>query len=123
MLGDAHDAQQFCELRELGGCSGPLQQHHILNRGKLRNIRGALKYCDDHREILLADICAAHNVNRIADAKKPRAALLQARVDLFGEDYVSGVLEGLRALCRVPPPEWRLEALLGAFTQTSPVSN
>jgi hypothetical protein len=62
--------------------------------------------------VLIADICHIHNTSRVPDQKKWRAYLLQMRVDLFGWDYVSGVLEGLRALCRVPPPEWRLDALL-----------
>lgn len=102
----------FCELRELGGCAGGLQRHHVLNRGKLRNIPGAMKYIEKHSEILLADICAAHNTSRIADLKKARALLLQARVDLWGQDYVEGVLDGLRAATKTGTPEWKLSALL-----------
>lgn len=104
---------QQCELSHLGGCSGPLQRHHVLNRGHLRNIPKALKYCDDHADVLTAQICAAHNTLRVADTKQARAMLLQARVDSFGYDYVSGVLEGLRALTKSHPSEWRLEGLLG----------
>ena len=102
----------FCELRCIGNCSGPLERHHIINRGHLRSVAKGLKYCDDHADVLIADICHAHNTSRIADTKQARAYLLQKRVDLFGAEYVSGILEGLRALCRVPPPEWSLGALL-----------
>ncbi len=104
---------QLCELRSLGGCGGPLQKHHILNRGSLQKIDGWKHYCEvEYPHVFLADICATHNVNRVADTKVARAFLLRRRVDLFGYDYVSGVLDGLRDATKTGRPEWRLEALL-----------
>jgi len=105
----------FCELKHLGGCRGPLQRHHIISRGKLRNVTGGLAYCEKWREVLIADICEAHHIGGIADAKENRASLLKIRCSIFGVEYVNEVIEGLRSLCKVPPTEWRLEALL--FTQ------
>ena len=105
----------FCELRHLGGCSGGLQTHHVLNKGKVRVIDGWKKYCEvQYPHVFLATICAAHNTSRIADTKKARAYLLQKRADLFGYDYISGVLDGLRASSKTGIPEWKLEALLEA---------
>lgn len=103
-----------CELAHLGGCWGPLDRAHIIARGKLRNIPGALQYCEDNAEVLIASVCRAHNDSRAHDTKKARACLLKARVSIFGVAYVSGVLDGLCALCKVPPAEWRLSALLSA---------
>jgi hypothetical protein len=101
----------FCELKHLGGCRGPLQRHHIISRGKLRNVTGGLAYCEKWREVLIADICEAHHIGGIADAKENRASLLKIRCSIFGVEYVNEVIEGLRSLCKVPPTEWRLEAL------------
>ena len=102
-----------CELAHLGGCGGPIQRAHIIGRGRLRNVAKALNYCDRNAEVLLGDVCASHNVGRVHDEKKHRAYLLHKRVELFGWEYVDDVIEGLRALHKVPPPELRLEALLG----------
>jgi hypothetical protein len=103
----------LCELRILGGCAGPLQVHHILNRGKLNAIDGWKDYCEkEHPHIFLAHICAAHNVSRIADTKWARALLLKKRVNLFGGEYVAGVLDELRRKSKTGIPEWRLEALM-----------
>jgi len=107
-----------CELRSLGGCAGGLERHHVLSRGKLRNVPGAMKYVEANAEILLADVCAFHNVSRYADTKKARACLLKARVSIFGVEYVNEVIEGLRSLCKVPPPEWSLSALLAFPPET-----
>jgi len=110
--GDMINGFSLCELRHLGGCRGRLHRHHIISRGKLRNVAGGLAYCEKWREVLIADICEAHHIGGVADTKENRALLLQARVDLWGQDYVSGVLDGLCALCKVPPEEWQLSALL-----------
>jgi len=104
----------LCELRHLGGCGGPLEGAHVINKSALRNVRGALAYCEKNSEILLAVVCKSHNTGRTHDTKEARASLLKARVSIFGEEYVSGVLEGLRLLSKSRPPEWRLTALLSA---------
>lgn len=101
-----------CELAHLGGCGGPLEDAHIVNKSRLRNVDGALKYCDDHKEVLIGVVCHSHNTGRTHDEKRYRAYLLQKRVDLFGTEYVSGVLEGLRALFKDEATDLRLEALL-----------
>jgi hypothetical protein len=107
-----------CELRWLGGCSGPLEKHHVLSRGKLVNVRGGLEYCSDNAPILLADICHKHNTDRTADTAAARRYLIQRRVTLFGKEYVAQVLDGLRALCKTEMPDWRLEAILAARSKT-----
>jgi hypothetical protein len=109
----------FCELRHLGGCNGPLERAHIINRSALRNVPGALAYCERHAEILIADICHAHNTSRAHDTKENTAHLLRKRCSVFGEEYVSEVLEGLRDLSKSRPPEWRLSALVSSVSQTS----
>jgi hypothetical protein len=107
-------AHAFCELRHLGDCWGPIDRAHIIAKGKLRNIPGALQYCEDNAEILIGSVCRAHNDSRAHDTKENRASLLKVRCSIFGVDYVSGVLDGLRALTKTGMPEWRLSALLAA---------
>jgi len=102
----------FCELAHLGGCGGPLEEAHVINKSRLRNVDGAMKYIDRHPDVLLAAVCHNHNTGRDHDTKANRAYLLQLRVEEFGYDYVAGVLEGLRKLFKVPPADLRLEALL-----------
>jgi hypothetical protein len=110
-----------CELRWLGPCSGPLDRHHILNRAKLMRVRGAMEYCQEHKEVLLADVCRHHDADtKLADTAAARAYLIRKRVSLFGEEYVRDVLDGLRALCKSEMPDWRLEAILAARSKTPP---
>ena len=104
----------LCELRHLGGCGGPLEGAHVINKSALRNVRGALAYCEKNSEILIASICHNHNTGRDHDTKQNTAAILKVRCSIFGVEYVSGVLEGLRLLSKSRPPEWRLSALLSA---------
>ena len=104
----------LCELRHLGGCGGPLEGAHIINRSALRNVRGALAYVEKNREILIALICHTHNTGRDHDTKENTAYLLRKRCSVFGSEYVSQVLEGLRLLSKSRPPEWRLSALFSA---------
>src|SRR3990167_1145367 len=99
----------LCELRHLGGCGGPLEGAHVINKSALRNVRGALAYCEKNSEILIASICHNHNT----------APILKVRVSDFGVEYVSGVLEGLRLLSKSRPPEWRLSALLASPSPSS----
>ena len=103
-----------CELKHLGGCGGGLEKAHIINKSRLRNVAKALKYCDAHAEVLIGVVCHSHNTGRTHDTKANRAYMLQKRVDLFGFEYVGGIIEGLRALFKVPPEDLRLEALLEA---------
>jgi hypothetical protein len=101
-----------CELRHLGGCGGGLEQAHIINRSRLRGVEHSLDYCEKHAEVLIGVVCHSHNTGRTHDEAKNRAYLLQKRVDVFGYEYVNGVVEGLRQLFKVPPMDLRLEALL-----------
>ena len=101
-----------CELAHLGGCGGGLEQAHIVNKSRLRNVKGALKYVEKHKEVLLGTVCHNHNTTRAHDERRYRAYLLQKRVDLFGAEHVSGVLDGLRALFKDGAMDLRLEALL-----------
>jgi hypothetical protein len=101
-----------CELRHLGGCGGGLEQAHIINKSRMRNVAKALKYCDDHFEVLIGVVCHSHNTGRTHDSKGNRAFLLLKRCDLFGYDYVDEVVNGLLALFKVPPSDLRLAALL-----------
>ena len=109
----------LCELRHLGGCCGPLEGAHVINKSALRNVRGALAYCEKNSEILIASICHNHNTGRDHDTKQNTAAILKVRVSDFGVEYVSGVLEGLRLLSKSRPPEWRLSALLASPSPSS----
>jgi hypothetical protein len=108
-----------CELRWLGPCSGPLDRHHILSRAKLMKIRGALAYCEEHSDVLIADICRHHNAeSKEADTAAARGYLMRKRVGIYGETYVRAVLDGLIALAKGPQPDWRLEAILASRSKT-----
>ena len=93
-------------------CEGETQTHHIINKSQLRGNARALKYVEAH-PVLLAQVCVAHNVGRLADTKQARALLLRKRVALYGESYMDAVLGGLRACFRGDRPELRLSALIG----------
>ena len=101
-----------CELRHLGGCSGPIEGGHVINRSQLRGVPGAEAYVRKNKEVLLAHICHAHNTNRTHDEPRWRAYLIGRRIGVFGREYVNEVFEGLRRLSKIAKPEWRLEALL-----------
>ena len=91
-------------------CSGGLQTHHIINRGKARGnkrVRQELD-CDE----LTIKICAAHNVSRIADTKEARAILLKQKIDEFGYDRMKNKINGLS--WKVKHQEFTLEAMLEA---------
>ena len=104
----------FCELFGFGQhiCGLGLHRHHVLAKGKLRGIPGGQTYCNRYPEIFYGDVCGVANISRLADTKKARALLLQARVDLWGQAYVEDVLDGLRAATKTGMPEWKLSALL-----------
>ena len=86
----------------------------------MRNVRGALSYVEKNSEILIASTCHNHNTGRDHDTKQNTAAILKVRCSIFGVEYVSGVLEGLRLLSKSRPPEWRLSALLSAEEPRQP---
>lgn len=87
----------------------------MLSKQKLRAIPGALQYCLENADILIPrKVCHNHNTGRNHDAKIHRAELARRLVRIYGRQRVEKTLEGLRALCKVPPSEWRLEAILAA---------
>lgn len=102
-----------CWLCHLGGCGGQIEGAHLLSKSKLRGIPGAFEYCRANAEILIPRrVCHNHNTGRNHDAKRNRAELAARLVKCYGRQRVEKALEGLRALSKTPPMEWRLEAIL-----------
>ena len=102
----------FCELAHLGGCGGPIERAHIINKSRLRNAKRALAYVEKYPDIFIASICHNHNVNRDHDTKRNRAYLLRMRALKYGYTPIVQALEGLKKCFKNPPEDLRLGALL-----------
>ena len=90
-------------------CSEDMHKHHIINRSKARGnkvVRRELD-CDE----LTADVCAKHNVSRIADTKECRSIMLWQKIDKFGYARMEKKVNGLS--WKVQPHELTLDAMLG----------
>ena len=104
----------ICELYGTRGkCSyGTLQNHHLLNLGKLSKIfkknKAARTYVEDtYAHIFIAKVCANHNAGtKDADTKWARAHLVGLRDELWGEDYTREVIDGFQQFLKVPEPMW-----------------
>jgi hypothetical protein len=85
--------------------------HHVINKSKLRGNPKAKHYCEKvHPEIMLVPMCALANVSRLADSKAGCAIVLRRLSNLWGEEYVRGVVDGIP--WSTPQPDLRYEALV-----------
>lgn len=82
-----------CDLWMFGGCWGPLEKHHIINKSHTVGNDAARKATE--REELMADVCHYHNSTRFADTKKARAALLRQKALRYGVTHMREVLEAI----------------------------
>lgn len=109
----------ICELYGTRGkCSyGTLQNHHLLNLGKLSKIfkknRDARTYVEDtYAHIFIAKVCANHNAGtKDADTKWARAHLVELRDKLYGVPYTRDAIDGLQEFLKVPEPMWTHEGI------------
>ena len=101
-----------CELAFLGGCSGRIHRHHIINRSRTRGNAAARKFVDDNGWLFWADVCEAHNVGRVADAKWARAYFIASREAMYGE-IVSRTLAEFGKLFKSDASDLTIEGLIG----------
>jgi len=102
-----------CELAFLGGCSGRIHRHHIVNRSRTRGNKAARKFVDDNGWLFWADICEGHNVGRTADTKQAKRYLLSRRVDRYGIMTVGRTLAEFRKLFKSDASDLTIEGLIG----------
>jgi hypothetical protein len=101
-----------CELAFLGGCSGRIQHHHIINRSRTRGNKAARKFVDDNGWLFYASICDGHNVGRVADGKRVRGYLMLKRW-VRQPARVERTLAALRELFRSDASDLTIEGLCG----------
>ena len=101
-----------CELSFLGGCSGRLHRHHVINRSRTRGNKAARKFVDDNGWLFWADVCEYHNVGRYADTKQARRAFMIMRVVEHGKK-VDATLAELRKLFKSDASDLTIEGLIG----------
>ena len=106
-----------CALKDFDEqeCGGRLHWHHILNRGKLTATQ--IAYCHDYPHLFLIEVCAFHNVTRMADSKKARAYLVQKKIDMLkaeGIKHAEGIMEGAIDMIpwKVPPYELSYKGIM-----------
>lgn len=102
-------------------CGGGLQNHHMLNRGKLSRIfkrkekiqingksYTAKQYIEElHYEVFLCKVCANHNAaTKLADGKIYRKHLVIGKEKIFGLQYVRYVIDFFQNYLKVPEPMW-----------------
>jgi len=102
-----------CELSFLGGCSGRIHRHHIVNRSRTRGNAAARKFVDANGWLFWADVCEAHNVGRMADTRGARAHFLSNRIVRYGRAPVETCLADLRNLFRSDASDLTIEGLIG----------
>ena len=101
-MNDTCELKQWAAENDWGACNNSEpQNHHILPRSLLRNNKAATKLVEKtYSDILMAQICAAHNAGdgnqRCADTASARACLIQKRVDDHGEDVIRAILDDVR---------------------------
>ena len=92
-------------------CSQSLEGHHILSKSKYRGAKAVKAYVAKHPEVFIADVCSVHNgATKLADTPAARRILLEAKVELLGEEYVRSVWNGLP--WKVPPHELSYDAIM-----------
>jgi hypothetical protein len=92
------------------GCSGELQGHHLISKDMARGndeIRDLLRTCPPE---LMAKVCVAHNVGKIADSHGARRILLLQKVYEYGLVHMWNYINSLPWKVRMP--EERFEAML-----------
>ena len=102
-----------CELAFLGGCSGRLNSHHIINKSRTRGNKAARKFIDAHPEIFFARVCAHHNQSRWADTKRCRRILVLHKTASQGLDAVDYHLAELRKLFKSNADDLTIRGLTG----------
>lgn len=93
-------------------CDGPLQGHHMINKGKVggnAEARKILVACPDE---IMADVCVAHNIGRMADTPEARKILLLQKIHKYGYNHMKEWFEVFLSTFKVRPHEWELEVLL-----------
>ena len=95
-------------------CGDKMDRHHLIDKSKLRGCKAAQKFVKANEPFFIVSICNVHNAQtKLADVKEAQAYLWAEHVKTWGREYCEDMLEQLRACYKVPPPELRLEALLG----------
>lgn len=92
-------------------CAGPLTGQHILNKSKARGnaeVRAILARCPEE---VMAEVCAAHNVDRWADQKDAQRILLLQNIYRFGWRRMKDFFDGLP--WKVRHQDLTLEGILG----------
>ena len=102
-----------CELAFLGGCSGRIHRHHIINRSRTRGNKAARKFVDDNGWLFWADVCEAHNVGRVADGRAQRAHFIKQRIFIYGHAEVDAALANLRRCFKSDASDLTIEGLIG----------
>ncbi len=110
----------ICELRGFGTnvlgkpihCSPALDGHHLINRAKFKRGSKVDKYIKKHPEVFFSDVCSIHNRDKWADTPAARRLLLEAKVELLGEEYVKSVWAEIP--WKVPPPELSYDGIMSA---------
>lgn len=100
-----------CALRGyLIPCSGILHGHHLISKQMARGndeVRDLLRTCPPE---LMAQVCEAHNVGKLADSHNARRILLLQKVYVFGLEHMNGYIRNLP--WKVHLPELSLMAML-----------
>ena len=82
-----------CELYHLGGCDGPVADHHIISRQKLRNNEAGWELVDVvYRALFVVRLCQKHH-SQAHNRRTIKYLILQQIEKGFSEDYVRGALE------------------------------
>lgn len=91
---------------------GELQGHHIINKSKTlgnKEGRAILAACPDE---IMAQVCYAHNVDRLADSRAAAKILLLQKIYEHGWSHMKEWFDVFLATFKVHPTELELERLL-----------
>lgn len=80
-----------------------MHKHHFINLGKLRRKSAARKYVNKLAWFFEVDVCAVHNVSKIADTKWARKVILEQLDEEHGVGVSRAIVDGVP--WKVPPPE------------------
>ena len=101
-------------------CSGGIEWHHIVNRGKLQKNPYARAFAErSYPELFMAQVCHVANVSRLADGRQAQAILMRNVVALWGREHVEGVWESFLELWK-PGSMKSLDAILSALPADAP---
>jgi hypothetical protein len=76
-------------------CHGRLTGQHILNKSKARGnpaVRAILVACPDE---IMAQVCEAHNISRVADERQAQRILLTQKIYRFGYPHMAAWFDAL----------------------------